>query len=734
MLEKPLQIPIFSFPNHEYRSIIMKNPDYSSYNGALNDIKREFILYLKHTFGELVKYLGITTDLSTSLSRIRDIDLLVVFTKLNESQIIYIWRIINKLHSKYNIFLDARIYSEDQLSDIPILNKFLLKEFLNDEIGINPFIDFTVDQDQLIEQCLIRIKDQENKIISIMPRIAGDPNHIRSVAQSVYDAIRAFLVIMGHPIASKEKSCNYFIDKYPNFKEAKAIYDGYLDPNSIVDVASFILDSLAIVKHLYYAAEKKVLSNDLLLINTPSSKLAHPRDDYLSYDHNMPLGLVCLASFIEAKGYSVSIIDAYAENLGVLSTIDRIFTKESIPKLIGLNSASPNIHIVHRIAHCIKRIRNDVTIVCGGPHATLAKEHTLSTKDIDYIIEGEGEIPLLNLFHAILNNKTGVISKMPGVFFLRDGEVIGNQANETLDLAEIPLPKFEFLPIQRYFDVRRRIYLHTSRGCAFNCIYCSVPKCWGKRVREIPMDLLISQISSILDKNKPEEIQIVDDNFSHKKGTLIKAFCKGVLDNGLKFKWKCQVRSDQLDNETVRLMADAGCFEVDMGIESGNEAIQKYIRKNINLSKTINVVSSIKAAGIFTKSFFMLGFPNETPNQIADTINYAIKLKNHGLDDIAIFPVMPFPGTEISEITKQIVYQGAIIDDVDLYERSFAAHRLRKYSAKPEISLNDYFNPEQLRLLVKFAYQRFQLGAKVQDLEEEFDSFALLEESNSYGI
>ncbi len=148
----------------------------------------------------------------------------------------------------------------------------------------------------------------------------------------------------------------------------------------------------------------------------------------------------------------------------------------------------------------------------------------------------------------------------------------------------------------------------------------------------------------------------------------------------------------------------------------------------------MEVISLIHENKIFAKAFFMLGFPEESYTQISDTINYMIKAKERGLNDIALFPVMPFPGTEISKITGKVVFQGAIIDDIDIYERSFAAHRLRKYSAKPEVSLNSRFTPEELRVLVKFAYQRFSLGIPVIDLEDEFKKYILAEESNIYGI
>lgn len=468
---------------------------------------------------------------------------------------------------------------------------------------------------------------------------------------------------------------------------------------------------------------EKPIAQEVLLVNTPPSLVPHPGDDYLSYDHNMPLGLVCVASYLVERGYSISILDSYAENLGVFATVDRIFSGATLPRVIGFNSSSPNIHIVHKIASYIKRLRADIVIVCGGPHASLATEHTLSTGGLDYAVVGEGEIPFFNLIRSLFEGPNSPSVEIPGVFSRQSGKVSGRMNNTFVDLAIMPVPRLDLLPLNRYFAISRRIYIHTSRGCAFRCIYCSVPECWGRSVRQIPGDVIRSQVNELLTRYKPVELQIVDDNFSHENGKFIRAFCGMRIEENWPVKWKCQVRADLLDKATIEMMSKTGCFEVDLGIESGNPQIQQYIRKNLDLAKTLNTISLINKLGISTKAFFMLGFPEETYIQLTDTINYSVELKNSGLKDVAFFPVMPFPGTEISKVTGKTVFQGAVIDDINVYEQTFAGYRLRKYSAKPEMSLNANFSPETLRLLVKFAYQHFNDGVLVKNLKPEFEDF-----------
>jgi radical SAM superfamily enzyme YgiQ (UPF0313 family) len=290
--------------------------------------------------------------------------------------------------------------------------------------------------------------------------------------------------------------------------------------------------------------------------------------------------------------------------------------------------------------------------------------------------------------------------------------------------------------------------VHTTRGCAFNCVYCSVQKFWGRKVRRIPLALLFDHILALLELHKPvDEIQIVDDNFSHidrddagNKVHLIKEFCQELVRRDMRISWKCQVRADQLDDEIITLLQKTGCFEVDIGVESGNVEIQKAIHKGLKLSETLRVVGALAKAGIMTKAFFILGFPGENYAQLAETINYALALRENGLRNVAFFPAMPFPGTELAEQVEKMTgrkpRRGGVMDETGRRYRSLAGRRLRKYSAMPEFPVNELFPPERLRCLVHFAYDRFdalRTGERIADLERDFAKFESDEEALIYG-
>lgn len=697
-------------------------------------IMQELKLRLLNTFAGQLLYLGTT---STPDEEFGDIDVLVVLTQMSDKHIRHVMSIIHRIKSTWNVVLDCRIRTAKDITAHPRLEAYLLGHFLKDCHGKNPFTEDKDLSDELTSECLDRIKQQEHRILARVPQLMADNNKLREIGQCVYDAIRAFLILENKARVSKRKACETLCEISPAFDEAKVIYEGASNPQIIFDIPGYIANSLALVKHLSYRAQIRPIEDKVLLVNTPSSVMPHPLDNRLGYDANMPLGIVCLASYLKQKNIPVEILDAYAKNLSALGAVDEIM-KSPIPRIIGFNAASPNIDVVHQIAKYLKRISNEIIVVCGGPHATLSTKHTLSNGFIDYAIAGEGEIPFINLVKTLLKKKRGKVKGIEGVYQVDvSGKVIGKPNKTPFPLEELPLPSFDLLPLDdAYFVKKRRLYLHTTRGCGFKCVYCSVRKFWGGKVRRVPLSLLFQHLEELSRLYQPDEIQIVDDNFSHEKGKIIEEFCEELIERKLSISWKCQVRADQLNPGIISLMKKTGCFEVDIGVESGNREIQKAIKKGLNLELTRDVVGWLKNAGIIAKAFFILGFPNESYGQLADTINYAITLKNDGLNDVAFFPAMPFPGTELADNvekdTGKKVVLGAVMDHLHLRPPTFASRRLHKYSAMPEFAVNALFTPQEIRLLVHFAYEKFDEGTPTKNLESEFKEFLSREEAYIY--
>ena len=695
----------------------------------------EFVKRLQHTFGSHLRYVGTTTTTDRDSG---DIDVLVQLEQLTDMHIRHVWDVINRVRTNWNLVLDCRIRSTKDLQNLPVLERYLLKGFLHDYFGENPFRSYAPMPTELQVACQRRIEQQEQRILSLLPRVVFDPVQVREIGQAVFDAARALLVVSEKAEINKREACAAVTAISPAFDDINRIYEGYLNTAAVINVPTFIADALALVKHMAYRAKAAPVTESVLLVNIPSTVMPHPLDDVVGFDANMPLGLVCIASFLLQHQVPVSILDAYAHNLSASGVVDEVANGKGLPRIVGLNSASPNINVVFAVAKYLKRINKDIIVVCGGSHATLAPFHTMACPHVDAVVVGEGEKPFLEFCRKVLNARQKGSFSIPGIFERDTAGVLQGTSNPNdFPMVQLPRPRFDLLPLEEvYFRKRKRLYLHTTRGCRFRCIYCSVHNFWGGTVKGIPIDVLFDHLTFLLETFRPDEVQIVDDNFSDRHGARIAEFCQQIKERQLVFRWKCQVRADQVTPEHVRLMGESGCFEVDVGIESGNPEIQRQIKKGLKLDQARSLVSALRSHKMVSKAFFMLGFPDESDDQLGETINFAVELKSLGLSDVAFFPTMPFPGTQLAEVARKLcgreVLQGAVMDNTILRDHSFATHRLRKYSARPEVSVNKNFTPQELRYLAKFAYERFESGKRVLDLREEFRAYVEQEEALVY--
>lgn len=202
----------------------------------------------------------------------------------------------------------------------------------------------------------------------------------------------------------------------------------------------------------------------------------------------------------------------------------------------------------------------------------------------------------------------------------------------------------------------------------------------------------------------------MDDTFFADKRWL-SDFFDGIAPLGVRY--CCIGRADHLTPEDARRLAETDCVYVALGIETGNRHRQKTIKKNLNLDRVRTSVSLLASNRVFCKCFFMLGFPDETPEEMVETLNFAVELKRLGMDDCSFFPVSIYPGTELAEsaagdLCVSDVYRGTTATD-DVGEA-----RLRRYANIPGGDVNAFFTTAQLLEIVKLAYRRVEVAEPVR--------------------
>lgn len=435
---------------------------------------------------------------------------------------------------------------------------------------------------------------------------------------------------------------------------------------------------------------------DLLLINPSYIKKGNLFRINInsSFERCPPLGLGYLASNCIHHNFNVELIDLDIEHL----TSHDLSRKISIlrPKLIGISCLSPLVSIVIKLTRFLKEKFN-IPIVLGGPHTNIDPESLLNENSIDFLIRGEGEIPIVELLNYIIK-KEGELKNIKNLSFKRDDKIIHNPLRELKsNLDEYPFPNRSLFKTDLYFNPftrgKRFFTLITSRGCPFRCIFCN-PIYRKSRKRSVKN--VIEEIKKEVKYNKIHNFEIFDETFNFPPDWVIK-FCNEIIKSKLKISFRIRCRPDLIvSEEMTQKLKDAGCYIISLGIESANDKTLEFLKKIYNSAQIKKAIELIKNAKIKIHGFFILGTPTETKREMLNTINFAIGSKI----DFAIFALLtPFPGTELYEMANKRGWW----DDKNKLDYSDLFGQINPILKHPELS-----NKELIKLHRK-AYIKFYL-------------------------
>ncbi|MBD3230171.1 MAG: radical SAM protein [Candidatus Lokiarchaeota archaeon] len=394
----------------------------------------------------------------------------------------------------------------------------------------------------------------------------------------------------------------------------------------------------------------QVIIMDVLLIN-PATELSSK----ISYNREPPYGLLSMAMYLRMNGLDVKVVDASDEEL-----LDLYFKLE--PKLIGITCLTNTYNESIRISNIIKQILPNCKIVMGGPHATFTwKEILESVPTIDYVIRGEGEHTILDLFKAINNGNK--MDGIKGLSYRSNNEVINNGLAPIFDMNIFSFPdRIDIIPNK--YDVATII---VNRGCPFNCSFCVRQKLFQNVRFKKPINI-IKEMENIDNLgysfiNMYDNINI-NQEITFKICELIK---KEIGD--LEIPWGAELRGDKLSYELAKSMAEAGCKVVAIGVETASKKILEINRKHQKIDEVKKGISNAKKAGLAVQCYFVLGLPGETIETFKATINYMESLPlNRGEDRINFFVATPYPGSRLYEKGEQEFNIKIIDKDWDNYD------------------------------------------------------------------
>lgn len=363
-----------------------------------------------------------------------------------------------------------------------------------------------------------------------------------------------------------------------------------------------------------------------------------------------PLGLAYIASYAESKGHEVRVIDSEAEAFS-FEEINKIALKFS-PDLVGMQTYCTTLTKAYEVAENLKKII-DTKIVLGGAQATLEPERTISNKDVDFAIYGEGEETMAELLDSLGSRK---FSKILGLVYKdAKGNIRKNKPRPLQqDLDKIPLPARHLFPMEKYHSSanlrgKRTLNLVTSRGCPYRCAYCAGSLIFGKTHRYNSTDRVMEELKLLKNKYGVDSVQFFDETFTVNRKRVMD-LCDKMIKEKLNIEWSCFTRVNLVDKELLIKMKKAGCYLVFYGLESGVPRLLKLIQKDITLEQSIKAVKLTHKCGIETWVSFILGFPSETVEEANQTIDFALKVDSTFVQ----FPIAtPFPGTKLYDLALE---------------------------------------------------------------------------------
>jgi len=369
-----------------------------------------------------------------------------------------------------------------------------------------------------------------------------------------------------------------------------------------------------------------------------------------------PLGLLYISAYLKEQGISNDVFDStFATQKEQLTYITN-----KKPDVVAIYT---NLMTKVKVVELIKELRSNARygfpkIVLGGPDITYNTENYLQKAAAHFLILGEGEETLYELYNAILFKKD--VSEVNGIAYLEKGKVCKTPARIKMkDLSLLPLPNREAIPMEKYLDTWKTHHgassmtVSTQRGCPYTCKWCSTAV-YGQSYRRRPAKKVVEELQLLKTRYNPDAIWFVDDVFtvSHK---WIRSFHEEITKTNAIIPFECITRAERLNDEILQLLKEAGCFRIWIGAESGSQKIIDAMDRRVDVDVVKKAIQKTNRLGMETGTFIMLGYPGEDEADINTTIQY---LKEANPTHYTITVAYPIKGTSLyNEIEDKITVQ-----------------------------------------------------------------------------
>jgi radical SAM superfamily enzyme YgiQ (UPF0313 family) len=316
---------------------------------------------------------------------------------------------------------------------------------------------------------------------------------------------------------------------------------------------------------------------------------------------------------------------------------------------------------IFALAEAIKEAHPRKTVIIGGPHATMAGLDMLANVPaIDLAVVGEGERTILEIadWHEA-GAAAAALGRIKGIIHRHEGRPVFTGRRPAIeDIDPLPFPGKGLIPMERY-DFRwpvgdrrlRATNIITSRGCPFNCNFCSTPHNWGRQVRGYSPQRAVDEIRWNRDCFGAEVLWFFDDTFNYNRKRT-EELCRLIIREKLGIRFVAELRIDMLTYDQLALMREAGVQYISFGVEAGAERVRRdIIHKNISNEQVFQAVDWVSRLGLQATAFFIFSHPTETWAEAQESLKLIGQIKDRV--DITVSILHVYPGTELESYARE---------------------------------------------------------------------------------
>ncbi len=399
-----------------------------------------------------------------------------------------------------------------------------------------------------------------------------------------------------------------------------------------------------------------------------------------------PIGLAYVASSLREAGHDVTIIDTTGEALDRFTPIDAdgillrrgLLDDEILARIpadtdvIGFGLMFSQDWLPARgLIRKVREAHPRAALVGGGEHFTAEPAGAMQDAPIDFVLEGEGDRAVCDLLEHLAGQRA--IDDVAGCWHRTADGAVRRSAGKVRvrDVDALPWPAWDLVPVQHYLegghmvgvDRGRSMPMNATRGCPYQCTFCSSPTMWTTRYVSRSPASVVDEIKHYMRVYGATNFDFQDLTAIVKKEWVLE-FANRLIDEHLNITWQIPsgTRSEALDDDVLPLLVRSGCTNLTYAPESGDEETLRLIKKKIKPARMVASMRSAVRAGCNVKANFIFGFPSDTYRSILGTFRFLAQIAVAGVHDISIAPLRPYPG---SEIFRELQARGRIPQRLD---------------------------------------------------------------------